>query len=361
MSVPGMSLRYCQLLPNKAQEAWGEFHERAFQFYNGRFSRLIYDNDTVLINYSNKSPSMTNFALHLVEHYQYESSFCNPASGNEKGSVENAVGFCRRNYLNGCPVFNSWQEVNAYLENKCHKEIMNGIHYKNGKSLSVLKEELNIALLPILPIRKWRRWEQRRVNSYQFIEVDNHCYSVPEKFLLTHLRIGIGVFAIEIYCGEEFIVEHERKFELGADSLILNHYLDQLSKKPGALWDCKAMRELADDEVLVDLWQKLIERYPKLSLKHSGKYRSAQQNFIEVLILKRRYPEDLWRNAIKKALECGAIEAAAIECIIRGITEPKTPIGAQQAVSEKLSHLHIPSWECDLSSYADLAVMEEQC
>lgn len=361
MSVPGMALRYCQILPTKAQEAWGEFHERAFRFYNGRFLRLIYDNDTVLINFKNKTPAMTNFALHLVEHYQFESSFCNPASGNEKGAVENAVGFCRRNYLNGCPVFNSWQEANTHLENKCLNEIMGGTHYKNGKSLVVLKEELDKALMPILPVRKWRRWEQRRVNSYQLVEVDNHSYSVPEKFLYAQLRIGIGAFAIEIYCGEEFVVEHDRKFEPGADSLMLNHYLDQLYKKPGALWDCKAIQELVEDEILVDLWQKLVERYPKLPLKHPEKFKSAQINFIEVLMLRRRYPETVWKNATKKALECGAIEAAAIECIIRGITEPKKSIEAEQAVSEKLSHLHIPSWECDLSSYADLAVMEEQC
>jgi len=361
LCVPGASLRYCQLFATKAQEAWGEFHERAFRFYNGRFARLIYDNDTVLISFSNKTPSMTNFALHLVEHYQFESNFCNPASGNEKGAVENGVGFCRRNYLNGCQEFCSWQEANTYLESKCHNEIINGIHYKNEKPLATLKDELDQMLMPVLPARKWRRWVERRVNSYQLIEVDNHCYSVPEKFLYTHLRIGVGAFVIEIYCGEEFIIEHERKFELGADSLMLDHYLDQLCKKPGALWDCKAIRELTNNEVLFDLWEKLVERYPKLSIKNPSKFRAAQTSFIEVLMLRRRYSEATLNNAIKKALECGATDAAAIECIIRGITEPKIPIEAQQAVSNKLSHLHIHSWECDLSSYADLGIMEESC
>lgn len=66
LSVPGTVLRYCQLFATKAQEAWGEFHERAFQFFKGRFLRLIYDNDTVLIKFEDKNPSMTNFALHLI-------------------------------------------------------------------------------------------------------------------------------------------------------------------------------------------------------------------------------------------------------------------------------------------------------
>ena len=361
MSVPGMSLRYCQLFGSKAQEAWGEFHERAFMFYNGIFSRLIYDNDTVLIKFNDMSPLMTNFSLHLIEHYGFESHFCNPASGNEKGAVENAVGFCRRNYLNGCPSFVNFKEANMHLENECHKEIIKGIHYKNEKSLATIKEELKDTLMPLLPARKWRRWERRRVNSYQLIDVDNHSYSVPEKFLSTNLRIGIGAFSIEIFHDEEFIVEHERKFVPGADSLMLDHYLDQLCKKPGALWDCKAIQELANDEVLLELWKKLTEKYPKLSLKEPAKFRAAQKSFIEVLLLRRQHQEDEWKSAIKKALECGLTDAASIECLIRGITSPKVLVKAQQAVHEKLVHLNIPTWECDLSPYAELGKLEAPC
>lgn len=104
MAIPGTGLRYCQLFATKAQEAWGEFHERAFRFFDGIFPRLIYDNDTVLVKSLKEKRLMTDFAVHLVDHYGFENSFCNPASGNEKGSVENNVGFCRRNYLHGCPV-----------------------------------------------------------------------------------------------------------------------------------------------------------------------------------------------------------------------------------------------------------------
>jgi len=360
ISVPGATLRFCQLFATKAQESWGEFHEKAFRFFNGRFPRLIYDNDTVLIKFEDKNPSMTNFALHLIEHYEFESNFCNPASGNEKGSVENGVGFCRRNYLNGCPNFVDLQEANTYLEKQCHQEITNGIHHKNEKPLAIIKEEVQKMLMPLLPARKWRRWEQRRVNSYQLIEVDGHCYSVPEKFLLIYLRVGIGAFVIEIFNGEEFIVAHERKFVPGDDSLLLDHYLDQLCKKPGALWDCKAMQELANDEVLLELWEKLMERYPKLSNKNTEKFRAAQTNFIEVLMLRKHYQEAEWKCAIKKALECGVTEAAAIECIIRGLITPKIPVEAERAVHDKLSHLHILSWKCDLSSYTQLE-KEELC
>ncbi len=52
-------------------------------------------------------------------HYRFESRYCNPYSGNEKGSVENAVGFLRRNLLVPVPSFASMDELNAFLAEGC--------------------------------------------------------------------------------------------------------------------------------------------------------------------------------------------------------------------------------------------------
>ena len=76
MAIPGTGLRYCQLFATKAQEAWGEFHERAFRFFDGIFPRLIYDNDTVLVKSLKEKRLMTDFAVHLVEHYGFETQPC---------------------------------------------------------------------------------------------------------------------------------------------------------------------------------------------------------------------------------------------------------------------------------------------
>ena len=52
-------------------------------------------------------------------HYRFESRYCNPYSGNEKGSVENAVGFLRRNLLVPVPAFGTLPELNAFLAEGC--------------------------------------------------------------------------------------------------------------------------------------------------------------------------------------------------------------------------------------------------
>lgn len=345
-SIPGTTLRYCQLFGTKAQEAWGEFHERCFRFYKGIFLRLIYDNDTVLIKDCSKGQHIeTNFSLALCEHYGFNSVYCNPAAGNEKGSVENGVGYCRRNYLPGCPSYHNFDMVNGYLEQQCLDEIAKSTHARNGESAQTILEEVKNNLKPLLPKRKWSQRDSRVVNRYQMVEVYDHFYSVPEKFTERHVRVAIGAFSIAIYNKEELIHEHVRIFAPGEDSLLLDHYLDQLRKKPGALWDCKVTKGILDDKALEALWGRLFER---------NSLRKAQKDFIEILYLKKAYKETDWKAGINKAFECGAYEPTAVESIIKMLLTPSKS-GNEQATQEQLKHIDIPKWECNLSKYAMLS------
>ena len=347
-SIPGTTLRYCQLFGNKAQEAWGEFHERCFRFYRGIFLRLIYDNDTVLIKDCSKGQHVeTSFSLALCEHYGFISVFCNPAAGNEKGSVENAVGFCRRNYLPGCPIFGNFDIANEYLEQQCLNEITNSAPARNGDGAQKILADVEANLKPLLPTRKWVQRDSRFVNRYQMVEVYNHFYSVPEQFVEKYVRVAIGAFNITIYNKDEVIYEHIRIFAQGVDSLVLDHYLDQLRKKPGALWDCKVTKGLLNDIALEAIWERLLERNP---------LRKAQKDFIEVLYLKKKYEENDWKAGINKALNCGAYDPTAIESIIKMLLTPTSENNEKATQEQLLSlNLHVPIWECKLSGYATLS------
>ena len=346
-SIPGTTLRYCQLFGTKAQEAWGEFHERCFRFYKGIFSRIIYDNDTVLIKDSSKGQHLeTSFSLALCEHYGFISEYCNPAAGNEKGSVENAVGFCRRNYLPGCPTYNNFSIVNEYLDQQCLDEIANSALTRSGDSVQTILAAVEINLKPLLPVRKWVQRDSRLVNRYQMVEVYDHFYSVPEKYVEKYVRVAIGAFTITIYNKDELIHEHVRMFARGVDSLILDHYLDQLRKKPGALWDCKVTRGLLEDIALEAIWERLLERNP---------IRKARKDFIEVLYLKKKYEENAWKIGVNKALDCGAYDPTAIESIIKMLLTPNSTLNEKSTQELLVSqNLHIPKWECKLSGYETL-------
>jgi len=345
-SVPGTTLRYCQLFGTKAQEAWGEFHERCFRFYKGIFPRIIYDNDTVLIKDTSKGQHLeTSFSLALCEHYGFSSTYCNLASGNEKGSVENAVGYCRRNYLPGCPSYDSFDMVNEYLEQRCLDHLATGAHSRSGENAQTVLEEIANNLKPLMPIRKWSKRDTRVVNRYQMVEVHSHFYSVPEKFVDKYVRVAIGACEIAIYNKDELIHEHVRVFTPGEDSLLLDHYLDQLRKKPGALWDCKVTKGLLSDDALEAIWDRLLERNP---------LRKAQQEFIEILYLKKTYKETDWKAGINKALVCGAYDSKAVDSIIRMLMMPNKS-SDEKSTEEQLKHIDIPRWECNLSEYSMLS------
>ena len=136
-------------------------------------------------------------------------------------------------------------------------------------------------------------------------------------------------------------------FTPGSDSLILDHYLEQLRKKPGALWDCKATKGILSNKALEAIWDRLLER---------NELRDAQKDFIEILYLKKKYKEEDWKAAINKAFECGAYDHKAIESIIQMLITPNQ--NNEKAVLERLGHIPIPNWECNLSEYATLTEIE---
>lgn len=345
-SIPGVSLRYCQIFPIKSSEAWGEFHERTYRFFGGVLPIGIYDNDCVLVKQIlGKERNQTRFSHTLEEHYDIDSRFCNPSAGNEKGSVENGVGYCRRNYLPGCPAFSDWQVVNEMLENACLKTIETERHYETEKPLRVLFEEVADQLNPLFVSHTWRRWEEVGVDSYQLIHVDSQSYSVPERYVGSSVRVGLGVFSIQVFCDNILIAEHSRRFGESGSSLCLDHYLDQLMRKPGALWDCKAVQRHQFAPEILQVWQMLDQRYPS---------RDANRKFIEILFLGRRHGLNQLIAATREALPLGTVEPEALANILHSMVLSSSD-GDEEALRNRIQHIEFNDWTCDIDRYAQLS------
>ncbi len=343
-SVPGEVLRYCQIFPTKSQEAWGEFHERALFFFGGVFTRVVYDNDSALVKkVVGSERHQTNFSLSLEEHFGFESHFCNVAAGNEKGAVENGVGYCRRNFLAGTPSFCNWDEINQHLETSCIQDILKGKHYKTNKPLNPVFETLKQKLAPLLPRKRWSKSVDCRVDSCQLIGIDHHEYSVPEKYVGSYVRVALGVFQLKVFKDEELIAIHERQYS-NSDSLDLNHYLDQLQYKAAAFWDCKAVHDHKFDQRYLEIWRRLSE---KLATKE------ANRQFVKILLLGRRYSQKDLLKAIELSLKYGAIDHSAVENIVRQ-QNVQNPAFNEEELKKELKSVHIFSWEFDLSPYAKL-------
>ena len=106
------------------QQAFLEAHERAFHYFGGVFRRLRYDNlksavKKILRGYQREE---TDRLIAFRSHWGFQTEFCNPARGNEKGGVEGEVGYFRRNHLVPVPKAKDLEELNEYLRSCCQQE-----------------------------------------------------------------------------------------------------------------------------------------------------------------------------------------------------------------------------------------------
>jgi len=110
--------------PTEKLEAFLEGHRRAFAWLGGVPAECVYDNPKTAVVRILAGPERQEQTLFvsLRAHYLFDSQFCRPGEGHEKGAVENLVGYVRRNALVPVPDFPTWEALNAYLLGWCERE-----------------------------------------------------------------------------------------------------------------------------------------------------------------------------------------------------------------------------------------------
>ena len=165
------------------QQAFLEAHELAFHYFGGVFRRLRYDNlksavKKVLRGYQREE---TERLIAFRSHWGFQSEFCNPARGNEKGGVEGEVGYFRRNHLVPLPRVPSLDELNQLLLDGCGAEEQRRITGKPhtvGEAMRIEREHL----LP-LPAEGFELAETSFpvVDGKGCVKVRTNWYSTPLK------------------------------------------------------------------------------------------------------------------------------------------------------------------------------------
>jgi transposase len=159
--------------PTEKLEAFLDGHCRAFTWLGGIPAECLYDNPKTAVVRILAGPAREEHTLFssLRAHYLFESLFCRPAQAHEKGSVENLVGYVRRNALVPVPDFPSWEALNAHLLRWCEAE--------KGKRADRWEQERH-RLRPV-PLHRFRPALLRlaSVSRLSLITVERNHYSVP--------------------------------------------------------------------------------------------------------------------------------------------------------------------------------------
>ena len=115
----------------------------------------------------------------LRSHYLFESHFCTPGQGHEKGGVEHSVGFGRRNFLVPIPKVASFAELNTLLLAECLKDDERQV---DGQPVTIGEAwELEKSALRALPAKDYQCCVSRPVclTPYSQVEFETNRYSVP--------------------------------------------------------------------------------------------------------------------------------------------------------------------------------------
>ena len=232
---------------NATQQALLEAHEHAFDYFGGVFKKLRYDNMALLVKkiLRGRQRIETDRIIAFRSHWGFQSEYCNPASGNEKGGVEGELGWYRRNCLVPVPEAANLAALNEQLLATCVANRSRTISGK-GMTISQASEHERAFLSPLaeegFPIHEVLY--PLIVDSKARVKVKTNWYSTP---LWPGLRVTALVWplSIEIRRDGECVAQHPRCYGRGHQILNLEHYLDVLEKKARSDGGFNAARAMA--------------------------------------------------------------------------------------------------------------------
>lgn len=175
---------FLMFFPSTNREAFLEGHVRAFEYFVGVPERISYDNLKAAVNkvLEGKARQLNDSFKNLTGYYAFQHNFCTPGKGNEKGGVENSIGYTRRNWLVPVPKFKSFDELNAYALEKCKQDMQRKVE---GQELTIGQAwEIEKVHLLALPERPFEPYIAHRalVDGYSTVRLERNRYSVPSNF-----------------------------------------------------------------------------------------------------------------------------------------------------------------------------------
>jgi transposase len=302
---------HCAFL-HATQQAFLEAHERAFAYYNGVFQRLRYDNLSSAVKkiLRGHRRQETSRFIAFRSHWRYASEFCTPGEGHEKGGVEGEVGYFRRNHWVPVPAATDLDELNRRLLADCQQDEnrrIAGREQSVGAGMLVEREHL-------LPLAEegmdLAQTSFPTINSQGCAKVLNNSYSAPLKAgIKVHAKAGASM--VELWHEGRCVARHERCYGRQQQILELEHYLDVLYRKPGALAGSRPLEQ----QRRAGLWPESFDQIWQALMKKQGKQNGTRQ-MVGLLQLGRQYGRDRLRMAIETAADTGCTDAAAVEHLL---------------------------------------------
>ena len=327
-SLPFSNTYFATPYQNCAFESFAEGSIHAFKEFGGIAKSYRLDNMSPVVSkiLLGKDRIVTKRYSEFQNHYGFKQDFCNPGKGNEKGNIEANNKIIKNKIFSRISLNNlSFSTLAAFREfvwEMCRE------HNKEALVYDKFKSE---ALLPLPSSRfKCFRTEVVTVNKYSLVSLgkEGYQYSVPCQYIGVRVEARIYPEKVELVSDGEIICSHKRiEGERGLASILLEHIIDGLLKKPGAMKDWKYRSILFERPS----WQLFYEK-----LKNSG---GKDKEYLGCLKLMSKYG----RDAVTLGME-----------LMSSSNMPLSSHFLEQLVKEEIENIYeIDPITVDLNQYDD--------
>ena len=308
---------FVKAYPAETTEAFCDGHNAAFAFFGGVPQSIVYDNTTIAVAriLGDGRRKRTRTFSELQSHYLFEDRFGRPAKGNDKGKVEGLVGYIRRNFFVPIPSFESFDALNAYLEDQCRARRGDRLRRHTETIGQRMERDIQALLpLPASPYDACDKWSTR-VSSLSLVRYRNNDYSVPVAYGHREVLVRGYVHQVVISCGSEVIARHQRSYD--SEDMIFDplHYLALIERKIGAL----------DQAAPLARWE-LPEEFGTLRrLLEARMGKAGKREYVQVLRLMETFQFQEVSGAVRDALRLGAIGFDAVKHLVLCRIEQRPP------------------------------------
>jgi transposase len=346
---------------NQAQESFLDGHVRAFEVLGGV--------PTGMIRYDNLKPAVIRVALGrerfehprfvgLRSHYGFASFFCRPGpeGAHEKGGVEGEIGRFRRRHLTPIPHVGSLAALQQALAAADARDDARRIGARaETVGAAAAREAPLLRPLPGQPFDVSAALSCR-VDAKARICVRQSYYSVPARFAGRRVEVRLGATTVRVLdAAGRVVAEHPRSLHKGSEDLALDHYLEVLTRKPGALAGSTALASARAGGAFTGTHQRFWDA-ARAQLGDAAGTRAL----IEVLLLHRTLPAEAVGAGMHAALTAGSLHADLVAVHARSAAaragDPPPPVAVPAtAAAGAAAHRPAPS----LAGYDQLLTREE--
>ena len=298
--------------PRETQEMLLDAFVQALAFYQGVPKRVLIDNPKTMVLRIGKGKEREFHPrfLALMNHYLMVPVACTPASGWEKGQIENQVNVLRNQLFKPQLRFDDLAALNQHLLACCHTLGSKTHPQFKDRTIDAVFEQERLMLRPVGRAFDGYVEKAVKISSTCLAQYDSNLYSVPSVYAKQRVSLRAYADRIVVVAGQQVIATHQRSFNKHDYLFEPWHYVPLLKYKPGALRDGAPFVRWALPAALLAIKTRYLRRI------------GGDRDFVELLQLIQTYDMDTVASACELALEDNTTQLPAIVNLIHRLAEP---------------------------------------